>query len=461
MKRSKRLYVLTGILLVICAVTFGVSRYEQHQEDIKNTDEVILSLSSDDVTALSWEYDNTSLSFKKEDKWEYVDDANFPVSEDKIDELLSVFESFGASFVIENVDDYSQYGLDKPTCSIHVEAGDDSYDIKLGNYSSMDKERYVSIGDGNVYLVSTDPVDTYSVELKDMIQNDITPANIARADSIKFTGSQNYTITYNDENTSTYSEDDVYFTSGKKNSIPLDTDNVKSCFNILETLSLSNYVTYNATDEDLAKYGLDDPELTATLEYRSDDSDDETSTFEISISRSAEDKAKDDSDDEDISSAYVRIGDSSIIYEISSSLYDSLMKVSVDDLRHQKLFWADFDSITGMDISLDGQTYSLTAEGEGDDTTWKYGDESLDTGDLSTALTSLTVTEFNSDKAGGKEELSLTLYLDNDNVSQVQLSFYRLDGSSCLAQVDGTTVGTVARTDVVDLIEAINAIVLE
>ncbi len=461
MKRSKRLYVLTGILLVICAVTFGVSRYEQHQEDIKNTDEVILSLSSDDVTALSWEYDNTSLSFKKEDKWEYVDDTSFPVSEDKIDELLSVFESFGASFVIENVDDYSQYGLDKPACSIHVEAGDDSYDIKLGNYSSMDQERYVSIGDGNVYLVSTDPVETYSVELKDMIQNDITPANIARADSIKFTGSQNYTITYNDENTTTYSEDDVYFTSSKKNSIPLDTDNVKSYFNILETLSLSDYVTYNATDEDLARYGLDDPELTATLTYSSEDSEDETSTFEISISRSAEDKAKDDSDEENTSDAYVRIGDSSIIYEISSSLYDSLMKVSVDDLRHQKLFWGDFDNITGIDVSLDGQTYSLTVEGEGDDATWKYGDESIDTGDLSTAITSLSVTEFNSGDADGKEELSLTLYLDNDNVSQVQLSFYRLDGSSCLAQVDGTTVGTVARTDVVDLIEAINAIVLE
>lgn len=30
MKRSKRLYVLSGVLAVICGVTFGVSRYEHN-----------------------------------------------------------------------------------------------------------------------------------------------------------------------------------------------------------------------------------------------------------------------------------------------------------------------------------------------------------------------------------------------------------------------------------------------
>ena len=30
----------------------------------------------------------------------------------------------------------------------------------------MDEERYVDIGDGNVYLVTTDPMDSFDVELK-------------------------------------------------------------------------------------------------------------------------------------------------------------------------------------------------------------------------------------------------------------------------------------------------------
>ena len=169
MKRSKRLYVLSGVLAVICGVTFGVSRYEQRKEEIRNSDEIILELAAEDVTALSWEYDETKLAFHKNEKWLYDDDEAFPVSEEKMNELLGLFESFGVSFVIENVEDYSQYGLDDLTCSIHIETTEESYEVELGGYSTMDEQRYISIGDGNVYLVSADPMETYGIELKDMI----------------------------------------------------------------------------------------------------------------------------------------------------------------------------------------------------------------------------------------------------------------------------------------------------
>ena len=125
MKRSKRLYALSGVLLVICGVTFGVSRYEQRKEEIKNSDEIILELAVDDVTKLSWEYDDTKLAFHKDETWLYDDDEAFPVSEEKINDLLGLFASFGVSFIIENVEDYGQYGLDEPTCSIHMETADE------------------------------------------------------------------------------------------------------------------------------------------------------------------------------------------------------------------------------------------------------------------------------------------------------------------------------------------------
>ena len=37
---------------------------------------------------------------------------------------------------------------------------------------------------------------------------------------------------------------------------------------------------------------------------------------------------------------------------------------------------------------------------------------------------------------------------------------YRYDGEQCLAMVDGQSVSLVPRSDVVDLIEAVNALVL-
>lgn len=51
MSRSKKIYVLLGVLLVVCLATFGVSRFKEHKEQIKNSDEIILEIASDDVTS--------------------------------------------------------------------------------------------------------------------------------------------------------------------------------------------------------------------------------------------------------------------------------------------------------------------------------------------------------------------------------------------------------------------------
>lgn len=484
MKRSKKLYVLLGVLAVICSVTFGVSRYEQRKEEIKNSDEIILELAAEDVTALSWEYDETKLAFHKSETWLYDDDEAFPVSEEKVNELLGLFESFGVSFIIENVEDYSQYGLDDPTCSIHIEAAEESYDVELGGYSTMDEQRYISIGDGNVYLVSADPMETYEIELKDMILHDETPY-IDQADNITFAGSENYNIIYQEESDDTYHEDDVYFVNDENGRLPLDTDAVESYLSAIGSLGLSNYVSYNVTEEELAAYGLDDPELTATVQYmapkedaKDDDSTDgeaeEVKTLVLHISRSAEEKDKvkeeepsedtDTSDDyeseEESVPAYVRVGESQIIYEITETEYESLMDVSYNKLRHQEIFWADFDKVTQVDISLEGQTYTLISKEEEEETVWSYGEEEIAVDDFRTALAALTATEFKNEEIGEKEELSMTLYLNDENYPTVHIGLYRRDGDSCMAVVDGEPTALVARSKVVDLVEAVNAIVL-
>ena len=484
MKRSKRLYVLSGVLAVICGVTFGVSRYEQRKEEIRNSDEIILELAAADVTGLSWEYDETKLAFHKNEKWLYDDDEAFPVSEEKMNELLGLFESFGVSFVIENVEDYSQYGLDDPTCSIHIETTEESYEVELGGYSTMDEQRYISIGDGNVYLVSADPMETYGIELKDMILHDETPY-IDWADNITFAGSENYNIIYQEESDDTYHEEDVYFANDENGHLPLDTDTVKSYLSSIGSLGLSNYVSYNATEEELAVYGLDDPELTATVQYMvpkedaedddgTDEETEEVKTFVLHISRSAEEKAKvkdeesseenDTSDDYEVEEesvpAYVRVGESQIIYEITETEYESLMDVSYDKLRHQEIFWADFDKVTQVDVSLEGQTYTLISKEEDEEKVWFYGEEEIAVDDFRTALAVLTATEFREEENGDKEELGMTIYLNDENYPTVHIGLYRRDGDYCMAVVDGEPTALVARSKVVDLVEAVNAIVL-
>ncbi|MBS6398247.1 MAG: DUF4340 domain-containing protein [Clostridiales bacterium] len=51
--------------------------------------------------------------------------------------MLEQFQEFGVSFIIEDVEDYGQYGLDDPVCTIKLETGDESYEILLGDFSKM------------------------------------------------------------------------------------------------------------------------------------------------------------------------------------------------------------------------------------------------------------------------------------------------------------------------------------
>lgn len=470
MNRSKKLYILLGVLVVVCAAAFGVTRLEEHKERIRTSDEIILELPSDSVQSLSWDHEGTTLAFHKDGGWLYDEDDAFPVDEERINELLGQFRAFGVSFTIEDVEDFGQYGLDDPVCTIKLTAEEQSYQILLGSFSTMDSKRYVSIGDGNVYLVQNDPLDHFDTDLSTMIRNDETPS-LDSVTEIQFSGAENYSIIYQEDSGNTYSADDVYFAQQNGENLPLDTSSVNSYLRTISSMSLTNYVTYDATDEELRAYGLDSPELTITVGYTAEDEngDEGQNTFVLHISRDPEEKKAAEEETEDGSdssaggtaTAYARVDSSPIVYKIFSTEYWQLMSASYDDLRHLEVLWADFSDIRQIDISLEGASYTITSEKDGDDRTYFYQGEELEIDDFQAALEALSADSFTDVRPAQKEEISLTVYLDNENCPEVAIQLYRYDGIHCLAVVDGTPISFIGRSDVVDLIEAVHAIVLK
>lgn len=144
----------------------------------------------------------------------------------------------------------------------------------------MDEQRYVDIGDGNVYLVANDPMESFDVELSDLIKDDEIP-DFEQVSSIAFTGAESYTVTYEEDSGKSYSADDVYFNQDGQ---PLDTSPVDSYLSSLTNADLSEYVTYNATEEELEKYGMNDPELTVAVDYTYTDEDDKEVSDSITVS---------------------------------------------------------------------------------------------------------------------------------------------------------------------------------
>ena len=467
MRKQKTLYIMLAVLAVVCIAAFAVTHYEQKQEQIKNAGSVILEISADDVTELAWTNEYGSYSFTKEESgWVYGPDTAFPVSEEKINDMLEQFGSFAAAFVIEDVEDYSQYGLDDPVATISITAGDTVYTVELGDYSKMDEQRYISIGDGNAYLVEHDPLDEYDAVLGDMILDDTVP-EFDTATQITLTGAESYTVTRDEEGES-ICEDDVYFADGK----PLDTDNVDDLVDTISSLDLTGYVTYNATDEELASYGLDNPDETVTVAYDVLDDDGnvtESGEVTVEVGSNAEEVAEYneavENGDETLPDVtrYVRVDSSQIIYTLTETEYETLTAVSYNDLRHQELFTADFTAATSIEVELDDVSYTFTYTPSDDDDeegTWSYNDTEFDVSALEDALEAVEASEFSDESATGKREISLTVNLDNESFPTFELALYRLDGTNCVAVVDGEPTALVARSLAVDLIEAVNKITL-
>lgn len=486
MNRFKRLCALLGVLAAVCAATFALTRYNERKETVKSTGEVILEIPSGSVTALSWEYadENDALSFRKEaDTWRWDGDSAFPVSEEKVMNILSHFEALRATFRIEDVEDYGQYGLEDPECTIRLTAGEDSRSIRLGDFSQLDQQRYVDIGDGNVYLVSEDPMDYVDPALSTMIQNDDAPG-FETVEEISFTGRESYAITRAEDSPDAYSSEDLYFTARDGKNVPLDSTAVGRYLNTVTSLDLLSYVTYNATEEELASYGLDAPELSASIRYLETDGEEQVEkTFTFHISADPQALAEAQAAEEKGEAAenvpkYVRIGDSQIVYQLDDVDYGILSAAAYDDLRHKEVLWSDSERVTGMEIALDGTRYTLSSamdpeeetrlwyngavpeaeDGESDEQTEPQ--ETLDMTDVLSALSGLYADSFTSEAPSGQQEIAVTVRLDDPNHPTVEIALYRYDGEHCLAVVDGQSVSLVPRASAVALMEAIHAIVL-
>lgn len=467
-KKQFTLSILFAVFAVISIAAVLVSRHEAKVEQIKNSGETILAIPTDTVTALSWTNEEGTFSFTKAETWECDDDASFPVDEEKINDLLSQFEDFTASFVIDNVEDYAQYGLTQSICTINITAGEETYTVELGDFSKMDGQRYVSIGDDKAYLVGHDPLDEFDAVLRDMILDDTIP-EFDTVETITFSGNEDYEIVYDVEETSICAND-VYFTDGE----PLDTDNVDEWLMTLQSLNLTNYVSYNVTDEELRTFGLDDPDLIVMLGYSSfDEEGNETDSGTLTLclaknpdEQAAYNEAVENANELPDVTCYARVDNSHIVYQITQSEFDNLTAVSYDTLRHQKLFTADFDTVTSVDIMLEGGSYTFdcnqpeSGNDKSTESTWTYEGKEFDISNFSYALCALTASSFTEESPDGQEEISLTVYLENESFPTFTLTIYRYDGTNCIAAVNGKPVAFVSRSMTVDLIEAVNELTL-
>ena len=478
MTRTKKITILFIVLLVLICTLLTVKLVNIHVDKINTTDEIILSFDKDSVSSFEITNGEDNLKLIKDDNGSWKVDGldAFPVSEKLVSDFLNHFCEVHAVFVVDDVQDYSQYGLENSTTVAVFNVGDEVKEISLGDFSQMDSNRYASVNDGKAYLVEDDLVTYLTCDKDEFMQHDETD-EFESFDELVLSGEDSAYIVYDSDGIYTYTDKYNYYEISTGNHLVVDDDLVTSYAETAVNLTLTDYATYEASSEDLAEFGLEEPEKTITVRGKDYDGKDVEMILYLGKTDSGE---KDDVGDP-VYNHYARYDKSEIIYNISTYSYDKLIAGSYNSLRPDSLLTLDWDNITGVTFELDGSTYVITAgtsedldevedddentetdsdSDEDDGTIYILNGKKIEFDGIESSIDDLCVDDFCSGNKVSEKEISFTVFLDNEYYPELAVTLYRFDGENCVASLNGTQVGLISRSDVISLKEALNSIIL-
>lgn len=462
MTRGRKLGVLLAALIVISAAAYLTLQLTAETEETVETTP-LLDVEADDITALSWTYDGETLSFTlgDDESWAYDGDDSFPLRESRVTSAVDALAELTATKTLEDPADLSEYGLDEPAVTVTATAGEESWTLLISEDTSMDGECYLSIDDGNVYLVDSSVLDSFSYGLYDMVTLETIPDMDTVESYTVETDNGTLSLVWLEENDLTYSADYQWFLVQEDGTyVTLDPDLAEDYVGQVTGLSWSECVDYQADEDSLAEYGLDDPSATVTVTYLTSETNDDgdtvesEETFVLELGSYTGD------------GSYARIQGSNMVYLVDGTVTDALLYTDSNDLLPDDVLLMDWDTVDSVDITLDGATYHLDkstqevtdeeTEETTEETVWTLTDEDLEV-DLESVLTLLDDMESTGTLSGSDpelgDEITFVFNRNTDSFQTVTLTFSQYDSSSCLVTLDGETRLLVDRTSVDELIE--------
>lgn len=169
MKKQKKQLIALCILLLICIVAWvGLTKWNKSQEQKKQEEEeaskvTVTDVNTEDVNAFSYQYNNETLSFVKEDDtWYYEADKSISLDQDTMETLIATTAQLTAEQEIKDYEDLSEYGLETPSNTITLTTGDGTTTLLIGNKNDMLSQYYVKTDQSDsIYLAGSAVYTTY------------------------------------------------------------------------------------------------------------------------------------------------------------------------------------------------------------------------------------------------------------------------------------------------------------
>lgn len=182
MKKQKKQLIALCILFLICIVAWvGLTKWNKSQEQKKQEEEeaskvMVTDITTEDINAFSYQYNNETLSFVKEDgTWYYEADKSISLDQDTMETLVATVAQLTAEQEIKDYEDLSEYGLDTPSNTITLTTGDGTTTLLIGNKNDMLSQYYVKTDQSDsIYLAGSAVYTTYQKGIADLTVTEST-----------------------------------------------------------------------------------------------------------------------------------------------------------------------------------------------------------------------------------------------------------------------------------------------
>lgn len=468
MKRGKRLLILLLALVLVIGATYAAKLLSPTPVVEETVTTTVFSVAAEDVTGICWDYSEEVSFHRSGDTWLYDKDTSFPLDETYIDDMLSVLQEVKSYKIIENVEDWDQYTLEEPICRIQVSTADGDFTLKIGEETSIGGQRYLSTGDGNAYLVSSSVLTPFCYGLYDVLVYETIPTmSDIHALEVK-SQTEAYKIEYLSSGGLAYSDSYVWFMDEQV----LDTELTEALIDVAQDITWNDCVNFHALTP--SDYGLEPAAASVTLYY--------TETIQVAtdqVDESGEKIYESQTRDTEFvlelgntsgTKRYARIAGSSMVYTIDNTIAETLLNTTYYDLLPDEVLIMDWDEVTSMELCIGEETVQLTkgektvTDDEGNETTetiWLLNDAEADVSDITSGLDSMTSTGYAMDVTPTRaEELRIRIHREHETFPEIELVFYQYDSSQCLTTLNGTATVFSSRSQVLDLTEAVNQLLL-
>jgi len=303
MKKKSVVLLLLGVIAVlVAAYAIITSAQTEKSRKIKAGERASLVVTDLEPTVkLSYFNPFAELSFEKNEdgEWYCLEHDNWPIKQNLISRITTLAENLSALRVLSEHGELSDYNLDDPTLG-----------IKLTDANGVETELYIGLnagsyylsrpGDDNVYVISNDLAGHVAKDIYDLVVIDEMPAistgdvnsielrvldktyRVERHKELYKSGS----LEPGDKEKTVEDGDNAYILRWRRFVDGKAVDDINADYaDVAETdltyVPFDGCVAYEATQADIAEYGLDDPFAVIVFTYAVSGGGEQTCKLEI------------------------------------------------------------------------------------------------------------------------------------------------------------------------------------